>query len=85
MANFKPTKTTDFWFTNEGIKDHVIVEIQEGDTTLAWRLVVNKERSPVFSDYSGIPNFKGYFIATAYWKGTFPEMHPFRIEKASLK
>lgn len=57
----------------------VLVETVDDLTVFQWRLIVNNEWSDWSSHYPGILCFKGYYITSAYWEGTFPEFVPFKV------
>lgn len=64
-------------------KDKIIVIITDNENEFSWAMSVNGEMSQVSRDYDLIISFKGYYLATEYWKGTFPVLTPFNINTSS--
>lgn len=65
----------------------IVVEIINSSTEFKWRLKMGGQESPWFTSYESIlshtfPNGQTWFLATAYWGGTFPELVPFQIKPA---
>jgi len=76
-AQYEITETLNF-------ADGVSIEVQNDSVRFAWRLRVGAAVSHWTTHYQGILSFEGWFVATAYWKGVFPEMVPFKVQPIKL-
>jgi len=63
------------------------LEIIDNEKEFKWQLKMGNEVSRFFSCYESILSHKFsngsiWYVATAYWEGTFPEFVPFTINPA---